>query len=1018
MQMDGLRRWIQGALLMLMCGRAVAEYRFDVWTTDSGLPHNTVRAIVQTRDGYLWAGTADGLARFDGVRFTVFNKANSPGFPNNRIMTLYEAHDGALWIGFEDGSVARYQHGGFTAFGAEQGLPAGPVPGIWENDDGSLRVYSYSKSAEFPWRSVVLRLHNGRFQPDLPENADSLLTRPGWVLKADALHVFSRGKLTTFGLSNGLPSLRITSVKEEPQGTWWFATEDAGVVKLRDGKIVKRYTQQDGLLSDRVSFGPGPWVNPLLCEDRKGNLWLTGAGPWLGRLRDGIFSAYAETNTPSLQVLARVPGSPVNALLEDSEGNVWIATDRAGLIRAREQAVNVISTEQGLGFQTANIYPVFEDRFGAVWLGNWALGLGRVATGVVTNFPLSGGDQLVTALYEDRAGQLWVATYGGVSIFQNGTLTKAGVPTGLTNGIVRAICQDRSSAFWFGAEQGLSRYQDGQLSTFTEQDGLAGGIITVIIEDRAGALWIGSYRGLTRWANGRFTAWTEQDGLLSSNVRALYEDGDGTLWIGSADGGLSRFKAGQFTHYTTRDGLFDDGTFQILEDARGNFWMSSNRGIHRVNKRELNEFAEGRRKKITSVAYGKADGMLDAECNGGRWPAGVQTRDGKLWFPTQNGVAVIDPAALSANLKPPPAVIEGFLVDREPQALDGPLRIPPGKADIEISYTGLSFINSEWLSFKYRLVGVDKDWTEVGRRRAAYYSHLAPGHYMFTVVAANSDGVWNDTGASLDFVVLPTWYQTRTFRALAFVALAGLALGVFRSRVNLIEQRRAAQESFSRELLQQQEAERKRIAGELHDGLGQALLVIKNTASIAGEAAAAPDEMRADLAAITRLSTNALDEVRTITHALRPPELDRLGLTKALEHVVQLSADAGGLKCSVQVEPLDGCLAPPAEIQLYRVVQECLNNVVKHARAGYVEVRVWREGRHLHARVQDNGEGFDLAHKSGSPKSKGGLGLAGMTERVRLLGGEIAIRSQPGSGTVVEATLPVEVSSAQTPRTS
>jgi len=296
----------------------------------------------------------------------------------------------------------------------------------------------------------------------------------------------------------------------------------------------------------------------------------------------------------------------------------------------------------------------------------------------------------------------------------------------------------------------------------------------------------------------------------------------------------------------------------------------------------------------------------------------------------------------------------------------------------------------------------------VGRRRTAYYSHVPPGNYTFSVIAANSDGVWNNTGASLAFRVLPAWHQTRWFRTLVFAALASMAFGAYRWRVNLIEQRRAAQEAFSRELLQQQEAERKRIASELHDGLGQALLVIKNTASLAGDPATGPDEIRNDLASITRLSTVALDEVRTITHALRPPELDRLGLTRALEHVVTLASDAGGLECSTRLESLDGCLSSSAEIQLYRVVQECLNNVVKHAKASYVEVRVWREGDRMRAHVQDNGEGFDPARSRSDARPAGGQGLSGMAERLRLLGGEISIRSSPGSGTVVEAMLPIE----------
>ncbi len=236
---------------------------------------------------------------------------------------------------------------------------------------------------------------------------------------------------------------------------------------------------------------------------------------------------------------------------------------------------------------------------------------------------------------------------------------------------------------------------------------------------------------------------------------ALYQDREGVLWIGTYDGGLARLEDGRLTRYTIKEGLFNNGVFQILEDARGNFWMSSNRGIYRVRKQELNEVAARKRSAITSVAYGKSDGMLNAECNGGAWPAGIKARDGKLWFPTQDGVAVIDPETISANPQPPPVVIESFLLDRAAVAFDRPVRISPGQESLEIAYTALSFINSEQLKFKYRLAGLDRDWIEADTRRTAYYSHVPPGDYVFQVIAANSDGVWNTEGQSLRIVVVP-----------------------------------------------------------------------------------------------------------------------------------------------------------------------------------------------------------------------------------------------------------------------
>jgi signal transduction histidine kinase/ligand-binding sensor domain-containing protein len=993
-----IKYWIACVLVMGLAG-ARAEYRFDVWTADSGLPQNDVRTIVQTRDGYLWVGTLDGLARFDGVRFTVFNKGNSPGLSGNHATALYEDREGALWIGLGDGGLSRYHLGKFSALTTRDGLP-GLFPWTITADERG-KVWLWNMTNALYWSE-------GKFLPALP-NEPSLFpyaSRAGarsvmqWAIAGDKVQIYSRGKLTTLTHSSGLPRSHIYSVDEDQNGNWWLATEEEGLVKMRDGKVVKTYTEREGLPRNKVEVGPGS----IALEDRKGNLWLKGVGPWLGRLNDGIFTAYPSADTLSSQPLpaGEGPSGQVHALFEDKEGNLWIGTQGRGLIRAREQIVNMISTRHGLSL--ANIYPVLEDRAGAIWIGTWGKGPARIKSGVVTNF---GSESWVTAYCEDRSGRLWVGTIGAVQIFQDEKLSKAGVPTELTNQTVSAICEDRNGVLWFGAERGLFSYQNGEASCI-QREGVPG-FISVIIEDRSGSLSIGGRGGLTRLANGRVTTWTEKDGLPGNRVVALHHDSDGTLWIGTPDSGLGRFRDGQFTRYTTKDGMFDNGVFQILEDDSGNFWMSSNRGIHRVNKRELNEFAEGRRRSITSIAYGKSDGMFNAECNGGRWPAGVKTRDGKLWFPTQDGVAVIDPAALPTNPHPPNAAIEAFVLDRKLQPLDGPLRVPPGNAgNIEIQYSGLSFVNSERIAFKYRLTPSDDDWVEAGTRRAAFYSHLAPGNYTFSVLAANSDRVWGNTGASLAFVVLPAWHQTFWFRALAAFVLCAVAVGLVQLRLRSVEWRRAAQEAFSRELIRQQEAERKRIASELHDGLGQALLVIKNTASLASTPSL-PAEARQDFAAIGNLSGKALEDLRSISHALRPPELDRLGLTKALEHAVNLVADAAGLRFSVQMEPLDGRLAPEAEIHLYRLVQESLNNVVKHAQASFVEIRAWSGDGFLRCSVRDNGEGFDPASLQAGSTTRRGLGLAGMTERVRLLGGQISIHSQPGSGTLVEARLPIQL---------
>jgi signal transduction histidine kinase len=477
------------------------------------------------------------------------------------------------------------------------------------------------------------------------------------------------------------------------------------------------------------------------------------------------------------------------------------------------------------------------------------------------------------------------------------------------------------------------------------------------------------------------------------------------LWIGTYDGGLGRFKDGRFTRYTVKEGLFNNGVFQILEDERGNFWMSSNRGIYRVSKQELNEFAAGKLRAITSIAYGKSDGMRNVECNGGLQPAGIKSRDGKLWFPTQEGVAVIDPAVMTTNPKPPPVLIESFQLNRTPVAFDREVRIAPGQQNFEIEYTALSFINSEHLRFRYKLEGLDHDWVEAGTRRTAYYPHLPPGEFAFKVIAANSDGIWNLEGKELKVIVLPRFYQRRRFVVLISIGLAGLAFLGYRYRVSQLERARATQQAFSRQLIASQEAERKRIAAELHDSLGQRLVVIKNLAlmhlnsvSKNGEGANGAD--RAQIEEISAEASQAIGEVKEISYNLRPYQLDRIGLTKAIEAIIRTARSASEIAFSAEIDELDGVFPKDDEINFYRVVQESVSNILKHSQATEASVIIRRSPGGLRLMIRDNGKGFTPnTAKSDSPR--GGFGLIGITERAQLLGGKPIIYSAPGQGTAI-----------------
>jgi signal transduction histidine kinase len=470
-----------------------------------------------------------------------------------------------------------------------------------------------------------------------------------------------------------------------------------------------------------------------------------------------------------------------------------------------------------------------------------------------------------------------------------------------------------------------------------------------------------------------------------------------------------RFKEAKFTSYSAKDGLFDDGVFHILEDAHGYFWISCSRGVYRVSKRDLNAFASGDLKKVTSTSYGKIDGMLSIECNGGVDPSGIKARDGKFWFPTRDGEVVIDPESVAHDSVPPSVMIETALVDDVVTAVNAPLRIPPVRPNVEISYTAPNFINAAQTHFKYRLEGLDSDWVDAGGRRIAYYSHLPPGKYVFHVIAGNSDGVWNHEGKTLAITVLTPFYETRWFQTLVLLTLGALIAMAWKYRVSQLQRAQAAQQAFSRKLIASQEAERKRIAAEMHDSLGQRLVVIKNLAYLLLRSKKGAPTEGSDAQTIAEISdeaSSALAETREISYNLRPFQLDRLGLTKAIEAMVRTTGTASGIRFTSELDNIDDVFPEDLRINFYRIVQESLSNIMKHAQATEVTVCVKRRIENVILTIEDNGRGFPPDERS-SLLSKSGFGLTGMDERARLLGGELKVRSTQGTGTTVLFEIPL-----------
>ena len=533
-------------IISVSISKARAQYRFDHWTADTGLPQNIITAIHQTPEGYLWVATLDGLARFDGVRFTVFNKSNTPGLSSNRFVCLYQDAQGDLWAGTEVGPITRYHQGQFITYTTEHGLPRSYVWGLTGDLQG--RLWALSGNKVHVWEPAT-----GRFtERDTPPFSGSgnlgwKVDGGFWGFDHTSLHLFISGKWMQVALPGDLGG-QLQRVTQSDDGAIWILAVGARIFRLKDGKLTSFPLQNK---KPRAFRPMTEW------RDRVGNLWEMEIVENLFRKLTIPSSGQPETIT-------------LSTIYEDRDGNLWLGTDGQGLYRIRKQIVTTYSMEQGL--ISRNVYPVYEDRAGTIWVGAWDGGLSQIKAGKITNFTMRQGLSAgaVTAFCEDRAGRLWIATHTGLQTFGQGRFTspKTQYAPGQTE--VNFIYQDRMGAMWFGTNQGLFRYHNGQEQHFTMRDGLPGEIVRSIIDAAAGGVWIGCYGGLMRWRDGKLTTWTEQNGLPGNAVRALYEDQDGALWIGTYDSGLGRFKDGKFTRYTTREGLFNDGVFQILEDIYGN----------------------------------------------------------------------------------------------------------------------------------------------------------------------------------------------------------------------------------------------------------------------------------------------------------------------------------------------------------------------------------------------------------------------------------------------------------------
>lgn len=952
------------------------EYLETVWTTEQGLPQNSVNAIIQSRDGYLWLGTFGGLARFDGIKFTTYNSGNTPGLKNNRILSLFEGRDGTIWIGTQSGEVMTFKDGIGKTYTTTDGLINGFVWAIGEDAEGNIWAGN---------EVGVSRFENGHFKTYTKD--EGLPNGQTWVINYNAENqlqiaigphiVDIANEKLIINSSAPLGNPNFTDFLNQPQkATEWINSIKQQTIYRKANQSLQRLPASS--LDQAIWF-----MEDSVGAFWAGYLWKTG----MYRFQDGKGLDYP-TNFSS------------RAMIEDREHNYWIGFNGGGLMRLKKRSLKTLTTENGL--PNDYVGTVIDDGADGVWIGT-SEGLVHWQEGKIKTYTAKDGlvANSVKALCLDRNGGLWIGSGpAGVTYFKDGKFKK--IPQdGLIVGETTALMEDNDGNLWIGSEYGLHILRDGKTKTFQQKDGLVNDSVRMLKQTSDGAIWIGTVDGLSRWKDGSFTNFTTEQGLSNNYVRDLFEDVDRGLWLATYGGGLNYLKDNKITPITTNNGLFDDFLSRLLPDENGNFWLLSNRGIFKTNSTELKDFVDGKTKSVSQISFGVADGMKSSEAAGGIQPAGWRTQDGSFWFPTIKGMVVVNPKSSNETFAPP-VVIEQILVDRTVTPLQEKIEINPGQENIEIAYTGLSLSRPEQIRFQYKMENLNEDWINAGTRRTAYYSYIPPGEYIFKV-RANNDGIWSQE-AAIKIVVLPPFWRTWWFYTLTILITSLIVFGLVRLRFLQLKRRNAAQEEFSRRLINAHEEERNRIAAELHDSIGQSLAMIKNSAIFAVHSVKDLNAAKEQFEEITNESANAISEVREIAYNLRPYLLDRLGLTKAVNAMLNKIADKLPLRIISSIDDIDGLFESEAEISFYRIIQECLGNIIKHAEASEIKVTIKQTETQVLIKVEDNGKGFDVKAKSEN-KMQGGFGLMGMTERVRMLNGTISIESQIGTGTTTKIEL-------------
>jgi len=958
----------------------VGDFFAQSWQADDGLPGNNVSDVLQDRNGYLWLATIGGLVRFDGVTFKPFASPLIARVSARNIRALAQTADSTLLMLPAVGGVVQLKDGRFSPHPIGEGLSRRQIftlfvdrgGAVWIGMDGSVRRWQDGKTSDFTLADGLTLRARVSFAGD---NEGGV-----WIANGGFLGCYRDGKLTPF--TENLEATEYTVVASRRAGGIWIC---------KSQELSKMEDRNFSIVSTNLPWIALGGVVRAMFEDDNHALWIGTSAHGLFRFADGKFGR-VETSQ-----------SQIDSITEDDEGDIWVATAGGGINRLRPKSFHLYNTKSGLSEDVSDA--VCADQQGNTWLANRSGGVARVSDGKVSALNLQAGPRKLHAysVCADNRGFVW-ASDGGLYRFPGDNPDRIQtVSNNLTGNLagIHVLFKSRAGDIWIGADPNvLGCFHAGLPENYLPEKNFPGQRPRSITEDAQGRIWVGTEdHQLVELADGKFTVFTKQEGLPDAPVHSLYADNYGSVWIGTIGGGIVLRRGEKFTAISAADGLPNDFIAEMVEDDKGRLWCGTRAGIFYVTKSDLLAFADGKIPKVTGISYSRSDGLTGISCLGSSQPMAGKTPDGRLWFATQQGVLSLDFAALKPNVRPPPVFIEEVFVNDRPLEISSPLQVPPQCNKIEFRFSVLSYVAPEKVRLRYKLDGVDSDWAEMVNQRAAVYSGLRPGKYEMHLKACNNDGVWNETGTSLSFVVLPAWWQSWWIQgSMLIVFMTASAVGI----------RHWAQRRLKSKLerLEHQQAlakERTRIARDLHDDLGATVTQVGLMLEELRATAFSAEEIKSQSMTVSERVLNLARDLDAVVWSVNPGKDSLRELFAYLSQAFLEWFRHASIRPRLEVMEAvpDAALAPEVRHHLFLVVKEAMNNVIKHSQATEVTLSLKVVENVLEIRIADDGRGFSPEIIAQSKRH----GFPNIRARVEQLGGKLEVSSKPGEGTSIRILL-------------